>query len=152
MNLIRGQQLQPSEEELAISLYSRNPLASAKGGCQVVIGVDWFSGEPMIKFWIYLFIFFLLALFGLMVGSANDGRVFFDFLFVKKEVSIATILIIGVLFGFALGLYSMSFLALKLYVKNKILSSQLKKSKKEVEKHQDEQKNQMPAVPNLKNE
>ncbi len=87
-----------------------------------------------------------------MVGSANDGQVVFDFLFVKKEVSIATILIIGVLFGFVLGLYSMSFLSLKLYVKNKILNSQLKKAKKEVERLSDEQNAKVPAIPNLKNE
>ena len=57
----------------------------------------------MIKFWFYLVVLLFLAILGLAVGAANDSQIFFDFLFVKKEISVATVLVIGVIFGFILG-------------------------------------------------
>ena len=48
----------------------------------------------MIKFWFYLVVLLILAVLGLAVGSANDTLISFDFLFVKKEISVATVLVL----------------------------------------------------------
>lgn len=45
----------------------------------------------MIKFWFYVVVLLILAVLGLAVGSANDTFISFDFLFVKKEISVATV-------------------------------------------------------------
>ena len=68
----------------------------------------------MIKFWFYLVVLLILAVLGLAAGSANDTLISFDFLFVKKEISVATVLVIGVIFGFILGVYASLLLCLKM--------------------------------------
>ena len=59
----------------------------------------------MIKFWFYAIVMLLLIFIGLTVGSANDSMIVFDFLIVKANISVATVLVIGVGFGFVLGVY-----------------------------------------------
>ena len=54
----------------------------------------------MIKFWFYAIVMLLLIFIGLTVGSANDSMIVFDFLIVKANISVATVLVIGVGFGF----------------------------------------------------
>ena len=70
----------------------------------------------MIKFWFYLVVLLILAVLGLAAGSANDTLISFDFLFVKKEISVATVLVIGVIFGFILGVYASLLLCLKYHI------------------------------------
>ncbi len=88
----------------------------------------------MIKFWFYFIVLIILVILGLAIGSANDSAVIFDFLFVKKEVSVATVLIIGVGFGFLLGVYASLILCVKLWFKATYAKSSLNKMKKEQKK------------------
>ena len=91
----------------------------------------------MIKFWFYFIVFVFLAVVGLAIGSANDAKVMFDFLFVQKEIPVASVLVIGVIFGFILGIYASLLLCLKLWFKEKSAKSALNKLKKEVDKQND---------------
>ncbi len=59
----------------------------------------------MLKFWIYTLFLIVLAVVGLALGSANDGQVTFDFLLLKVEVSLAFVLVVGIIFGVLLGFY-----------------------------------------------
>ncbi len=88
----------------------------------------------MIKFWFYFIVLIFLVILGLAIGSANDSAVIFDFLFVKKEISVATVLIIGVGFGFLLGVYASLILCVKLWFKATHAKSSLNKMKKEQNK------------------
>ena len=87
----------------------------------------------MIKFWFYLVALLILAVFGLAVGSANDTLISFDFLFVKKEISVATVLVIGVIFGFILGVYASLLLCLKMWYRAKKAQLSLNKAKKQLQ-------------------
>jgi len=91
----------------------------------------------MIKFWFYFIVFVFLAVVGLAIGSANDAKVMFDFLFVQKEIPVASVLVIGVIFGFILGIYASLLLCLKLWFREKSVKSALNKLKKEVDKQND---------------
>ena len=42
----------------------------------------------MIKFWFYFIVLLFLAVLGLAIGSANDSKIMFDFLFVKQEITL----------------------------------------------------------------
>ncbi len=88
----------------------------------------------MIKFWFYFLILIILAVIGLAIGSSNDSMVMFDFLFVKKEITVASVLVIGVIFGFILGVYSSLILCLKLWFRAKSAKSTMNKTKKELDK------------------
>lgn len=87
----------------------------------------------MIKFWFYIAVLLILAVIGLAIGSANDSLVSFDFLFVKKEISVASVLVLGVGFGFILGVYSSCLLCIKLWYKAKIAKLSLGKLKKQIQ-------------------
>ncbi len=87
----------------------------------------------MIRFWFYLIVLLALAVFGLAIGSANDSRIMFDFLIVKQEIPVATVLVIGVVFGFLLGIYASLILCFKLWIKAKVAQSSLNKVKKQNE-------------------
>ena len=85
----------------------------------------------MIKFWFYLVVLLILAVLGLAVGSANDTLISFDF--VKKEISEATVLVIGVIFGFILGVYASLLLCLKMWYRAKKAQLSLNKAKKQLQ-------------------
>ena len=91
----------------------------------------------MIKFWFYLVVLLFLAILGLAVGAANDSQIFFDFFFVKKEISVATVLVIGVIFGFILGVWACLLMCLKYWFKakkaNVSLNKALKKNQQSVQ-------------------
>ena len=87
----------------------------------------------MIKFWFYAIVMLLLIFIGLTVGSANDSMIVFDFLIVKANISVATVLVIGVGFGFVLGVYASLLLCLKLWFKAKLTQVSLNKLKKQQE-------------------
>lgn len=87
----------------------------------------------MIKFWFYVVVLLVLAVFGLAVGGANDTLISFDFLFVKKEISVATVLVIGVIFGFILGVYASLLLCLKMWYRAKKAQLSLNKAKKQLQ-------------------
>lgn len=87
----------------------------------------------MIKFWFYAIVMLLLIFIGLTVGSANDSMIVFDFLIVKANISVATVLVIGVGFGFVLGVYACLLLCLKLWFKAKLTQVSLNKLKKQHE-------------------
>ena len=89
-------------------------------------------GFSMIKFWFYVSVLLVLAVFGLAVGSANDTLISFDFLFVKKEISVATVLVIGVIFGFILGVYASLLLCLKMWYRAKKAKLSLNKVQKQL--------------------
>ncbi|MCR5535942.1 MAG: LapA family protein [Succinivibrio sp.] len=59
----------------------------------------------MLKFWIYAIFLILLAVIGLAIGSANDSQVTFDFLLLKTDVTVAFVLVVGIIFGVLLGFY-----------------------------------------------
>ena len=56
-----------------------------------------------------------------------------DFLFVKKEISVATVLVIGVIFGFILGVYASLLLCLKMWYRAKKAQLSLNKAKKQLQ-------------------
>ncbi|MGN0901679.1 MAG: LapA family protein [Succinivibrio sp.] len=85
----------------------------------------------MLKFWLYFFVLIFLVIVGLAIGAANDSIVSFDFLVAKKEVSIATVLVVGIVFGFILGIYSCLLLCLKLWFKARVKDSAVKKLRKQ---------------------
>ncbi|NLK85413.1 MAG: LapA family protein [Aeromonadales bacterium] len=85
----------------------------------------------MIKFWFYIIVLVCLAVIGLTVGSANDSMVEFDFLVGRASVPVATVLVVGVAFGFVLGLYASLLLCLKFWVRERIAKSSLAKLKKQ---------------------
>ena len=88
----------------------------------------------MIKFWINLVFIVLIVAFGLAIGAANDSNVFFDFLVVKADVSLATVLVVGVVFGFILGLLGSFLLILKTWNHARVARSSAAKLNKEVTK------------------
>ena len=85
----------------------------------------------MIKFWFYFIVLLFLAVLGLAIGSANDSKIMFDFLFVKQEITVATVLVIGVFFGFILGVYASLLLCIKLWFKANIAKASLNRLKKQ---------------------
>lgn len=87
----------------------------------------------MIKFWFYVIVFVFLAVVGLAIGSANDATVAFDFLIGKQEISVASVLVIGVIFGFVLGVYASLLLCIKLWVKANVAKVSLAKLQKQAQ-------------------
>ncbi|MGN1281319.1 MAG: LapA family protein [Succinivibrio sp.] len=87
----------------------------------------------MIRIWFYIALLLILAIIGLAIGSANDSLISFDFLIVKKDISVASVLVIGVSFGFILGVYSSCLLCIKLWYKEKVARLSLGKLKKQMQ-------------------
>lgn len=90
----------------------------------------------MIKFWFYAFVMLFLVIIGLAIGSANEAMITFDFLIVKTKITVATVLVIGVGFGFLLGVYASLLLCIKLWFKAKLAQVSLNKLKKQVESNE----------------
>ena len=101
----------------------------------------------MLKFWIHLIIIVAVVSIGLAIGSANDSTVFFDFLIVKTEVSLATVLVVGVAFGFALGLLGSLLLILKYWNRARQARSSLNKLQKEEQKRAEEKAKDQEDLP-----
>ncbi len=86
----------------------------------------------MIKRWIYGLFMIVLFGIGLAVGAANDASVSFDFLFVKKEVSLGTVLIIGMIFGLIAGLYISLWASFKYWRQARVAKAQVRRLEKEL--------------------
>ncbi len=93
----------------------------------------------MLKFWVYVIFLVLLAAFGLTVGSANDTKVTFDFLFIKADVTVAFVLVIGIVFGLLMGLYISLLMCFRFWHQAHAAKAALKAYRKEVSKEQKEQ-------------
>lgn len=93
----------------------------------------------MLRFWLYVIVLAILCVIGLTIGSANDVSVDFDFIFVKAQVSLATVLVIGVIVGIVIGLYLSLLLCLKFYMAARSAKSELKRFKKSIAKEQKSQ-------------
>ncbi|MBQ9274435.1 MAG: LapA family protein [Succinivibrio sp.] len=85
----------------------------------------------MFKFWVYFIILILLAVVGLALGSLNDARVMFDFLVAKAEVSVAVVLVCGIVFGVILGIYLSLLMCFKFWRQAHNAKSELKAARKE---------------------
>ena len=90
----------------------------------------------MLKRWIYGLLLLVLFGIGLALGAANDAVVTFDFLVVKMDVSLGTVLTVGIVFGLILGLYISLFLWLKYWFLARANKSELKRTQKELENSQ----------------
>ena len=86
----------------------------------------------MIKFWFYIIVFVCLAVVGLARGSAHDASVTVDFLMGKSQLSVASVLVVGVIFGFIVGVYASLWLCIKLWVKANLAKSQASKLSKQL--------------------
>lgn len=85
----------------------------------------------MIKFWIYLIILVLIAVVGLAIGAANDSRIAFDFLIAKSEVSVAFVLVVGIIFGLLLGLYMSALICIRFWCQTRAAKAALSRYKKD---------------------
>lgn len=84
----------------------------------------------MFKKWIYgLFLLVLFAV-GLALGAANDATISFDFLFVKKDISLGVVLVIGMIFGLFLGLYISFWMCFKFWRQSRVAKSQVRRLEK----------------------
>ncbi|MBO8415229.1 MAG: DUF1049 domain-containing protein [Proteobacteria bacterium] len=90
----------------------------------------------MLKFWLYILVLLVICVLGLSIGSANEALVSFDFLIVKTEMSLAMVLVVGVVFGIIIGLYISSIFCLKVWFKARSSHAQVKKLKKQEQKLQ----------------
>ena len=90
----------------------------------------------MLKRWIYGLLLLVLFGVGLALGAANDAVVTFDFLVVKMDVTLGTVLTCGVVFGLVLGLYISLFLCFKYWRQARTAKSELKRTVKELENTQ----------------
>ncbi len=90
----------------------------------------------MLKRWIYGLLLLVLFGVGLALGAANDAVVTFDFLVVKMDVTLGTVLTCGVVFGLILGLYISFFLSFKYWRQARAAKSELKRTVKELEHSQ----------------
>ena len=86
----------------------------------------------MLKFWIFVIIAADLAVLGLCLGSANDARVVFDFLFVKTELTLAQVFVYGAAFGLAIGLI----LCLTVYLRVRVRLSQSRRETRQAVKRE----------------
>lgn len=94
----------------------------------------------MLKIWIYFIVLVVLCVIGFAIGSANDGTVVFDFLFIKSQMSLATLFAIGIGVGVLLGVYISLLFCLRVFAKSLNLKSQLRQAKKQEAKLLKEQK------------
>lgn len=101
----------------------------------------------MLKFWINLIVIVVIASFGLAIGSANDSTVFFDFLIIKADVSLATVLVVGVILGFILGLLGSLLLILKYWNRTRSARSSLSKMRKEELRKEQASKKEQETLP-----
>lgn len=101
----------------------------------------------MLKFWINLIVIVVIASFGLAIGSANDSTVFFDFLIIKADVSLATVLVVGVILGFILGLLGSLLLILKYWNRARSARSSLSKIRKEELRKEQASKKEQETLP-----
>ncbi|MCI6797318.1 MAG: LapA family protein [Succinatimonas sp.] len=85
----------------------------------------------MLKKWLYAAILLVLFAIGLALGAFNDTAVDFDFLFVKAQMPLGMILIIGVFFGFVLGIYMSFLMCFKYWRQSRQAKAQLRKALKE---------------------
>ncbi|HAR79372.1 MAG TPA: hypothetical protein DCR21_00935 [Succinivibrionaceae bacterium] len=90
----------------------------------------------MLKFWLYLIFLVVLVVIGLTIGSANDAAVTFDFLVAKADLTVASVLVIGVIFGFVIGLYVSSMICFKFWRNAHSAKVALNRYKKEAERKQ----------------
>ncbi|HAO91722.1 MAG TPA: hypothetical protein DCQ86_05040 [Succinivibrio sp.] len=56
----------------------------------------------------------------------------FDFLMGKSQLSVASVLVVGVIFGFIVGVYASLWLCIKLWVKANLAKSQASKLSKQL--------------------
>ncbi len=97
----------------------------------------------MLKFWIYIIFLAVLAAIGLAIGSANDTVVSFDFMVVKADVSVATVLVLGVAFGLVVGIWLSLMMCFRFWRSARAANSALAALKKE-------QKQKIPERPEEK--
>lgn len=90
----------------------------------------------MLKFWLYILVLLVICVLGLSIGSANESVVSFDFLIIKADMSLAMVLVCGVVFGIIIGLYISSIFCLKIWLKARSSNAQVKKLKKQEQKLQ----------------
>ncbi len=88
----------------------------------------------MLKFWLYAIIIVIVAVIGLGLGSANDSVVAFDFLFVKLEMSLAMVLVAGIVIGLLVGFLASFGFCIKMWRRAHKAQSESRRLKKEHEK------------------
>lgn len=93
----------------------------------------------MLRFWLYVIVLAILCVIGLTIGSANDVVVDFDFIFVKAQLSLAMVFVIGLIVGILIGLYLALLICLKFYMEARKARSELKHLKKSIAKDQKQQ-------------
>ncbi|MBU3845151.1 MAG: DUF1049 domain-containing protein [Candidatus Anaerobiospirillum pullicola] len=88
----------------------------------------------MLKFWLYVIVLVILCVLGLTVGSANESLVTFDFLFVKLQLSLGMVMVVGIVIGIIVGLYISLLFSLKMWAKAQGAKSEAKRYKREASK------------------
>ena len=88
----------------------------------------------MLKFWLYIIVLVLLCVLGLTIGSANESIVTFDFLFVKADLSLGMVMVVGLVVGIVIGLYISLWVSLKMWTRACGAKSEAKRAKKEAQK------------------
>ena len=88
----------------------------------------------MLKFWLYIIVLVLLCVLGLTIGSANESIVTFDFLFVKADLSLGMVMVVGLVVGIVIGLYISLWFGLKMWTRACGAKSEAKRAKKEAQK------------------
>ncbi len=95
----------------------------------------------MLKFWLYIIILIAICALGLTIGSANETVVAFDFLFVKANLSLGMVLVVGIICGIIIGLYLASLFCLKVWFKAHRSRAEVKRLRRQ------EQERELVAVP-----
>ena len=85
----------------------------------------------MLKFWLDILVLIIMCILGLSIGSANDAVVSFDFLIVKTQLSLAMVLVVGVIFGIVIGLYISSFFCFKVWLKARGSKAEVKRMRRQ---------------------
>lgn len=85
----------------------------------------------MLKLWAYVIVLIVLCAVGLAIGAANDAVVTFDFLIVKLQVNLATVLVFGTIFGMILGIYISFLMCFKFWRKASRAKGELKALRKQ---------------------
>ena len=88
----------------------------------------------MLKFWLYIIVLVRLCVLGLTIGSANESIVTFDFLFVKADLSLGMVMVVGLVVGIVIGLYISLWFSLKMWTRACGAKSEAKRAKKEAQK------------------
>lgn len=81
--------------------------------------------------WLYIIVLIIICALGLTVGSLNDSVVTFDFLVFKAQLSLAMVMVTGVVIGILIGLYLALLFCLKVWAKSLSVKAELRRLKKE---------------------